>query len=41
MLEDIRRTVIEAQDFQEKLPEFIEMAEKQLGETIVRAELPD
>jgi type II restriction/modification system DNA methylase subunit YeeA len=41
MLEDIRNTVIEAQDFQEKLPEFIEMAEKQLGETIVRAELPD
>lgn len=41
MLEDIRNTVIKAQDFQEELTEFIEMAEKQVGETIVRAESPD
>lgn len=29
MLEDIRNTLIEAQDFQEELTEFIDIAEKQ------------
>lgn len=29
MLEDIRNTLIEAQDFQEELTEFIDITEKQ------------
>lgn len=41
MLEDIRNTVIEAQDFQEEATELIDMAEKQTRETIVGTESID
>jgi hypothetical protein len=37
----ITQTVAEYQDVQEEIAEFIDIAEKQPGETIVRAESPD
>jgi N-6 DNA Methylase len=41
LFKNIRHTVAEYQDFQEELTEFIDMAEKQKGETIVGAEFSD